>query len=364
MNDTALLEFDFDGLSEADIREEIIAPLLRKLGYRSGTENNILREKQVELRYPKMYLGRKKPKQDLVLRGIPDYICEARGITRWAIEAKAPSQPIGRDDIEQAHSYSMHPELAAPLFVLCNGHEFLVFRTNHGPAAAPILALTYTDIQNKFYILENLLSPKALNQHYPVRVVDLGEPLADGHGSTAKVVGGITRHLEIRTLWEGVPEEFDQSEAKNVEKLVGFQAAITGNRIYRDNDRGIVADIEMSIAHENLKKLVDTLGLAERIYVTRDWRVSQDPLNPTIFEYSFKSYIPAGTSIYDITSWSENIAPVDSEIYWYEEAIGFLKDDRFSGVYTARALLTFPSFDSNIRYWTLVRGSYEIELQT
>ncbi len=30
------VEFDFVGLNEQDIREEIIAPLLRELGYRSA----------------------------------------------------------------------------------------------------------------------------------------------------------------------------------------------------------------------------------------------------------------------------------------------------------------------------------------
>ncbi|MBU6475326.1 MAG: hypothetical protein KGQ70_05120, partial [Alphaproteobacteria bacterium] len=47
--------FDFSTLSEADIREEIVAPLLKSLGYRSGTENNIIREQT--LRYPHISLG-------------------------------------------------------------------------------------------------------------------------------------------------------------------------------------------------------------------------------------------------------------------------------------------------------------------
>jgi hypothetical protein len=49
--------FDFNSLNETDIREEIIAPLLRYLGYRSGTANNIIREQH--LTYPKSSLGRK-----------------------------------------------------------------------------------------------------------------------------------------------------------------------------------------------------------------------------------------------------------------------------------------------------------------
>ena len=50
--------YNFDCLIETDIREEIISPLLRLLNYRSGTENNIIREQS--LNYPHMFLGRKK----------------------------------------------------------------------------------------------------------------------------------------------------------------------------------------------------------------------------------------------------------------------------------------------------------------
>ena len=53
---------DFTGLNEADIREEVIAPLIRTLGYRSNTEHNVTRE--WPLRYPYNYLGRKNPKKD------------------------------------------------------------------------------------------------------------------------------------------------------------------------------------------------------------------------------------------------------------------------------------------------------------
>ena len=45
-------------MNETDVREEDAMPLLRKLGYATGTANDILREKALE--YPKDFLGRKK----------------------------------------------------------------------------------------------------------------------------------------------------------------------------------------------------------------------------------------------------------------------------------------------------------------
>ncbi|MGJ7536168.1 MULTISPECIES: hypothetical protein [unclassified Variovorax] len=48
----------FDAMNEADVREEVIAPLIKAMGYRTGTENNVLRE--LSLTYSRVQLGREK----------------------------------------------------------------------------------------------------------------------------------------------------------------------------------------------------------------------------------------------------------------------------------------------------------------
>jgi type I site-specific restriction endonuclease len=123
---------NFDRMNEADIRAEVIDPLLRLLGYQSGTEFNIVRERT--LRYPRISLGRKKP-TDPEVKGRPDYILEIRGLDRWIVEAKPPNTDISHDDIEQAYSYAFLPEVAAGYFVLCNGKRFQIFKTVDGPSA-------------------------------------------------------------------------------------------------------------------------------------------------------------------------------------------------------------------------------------
>ena len=80
-------------MGETDGREEIVAPLLRHLGYRSSTINDIVREQN--LRYPNLQLGRRKP-TDPLLRGKADYICIAGGLVKWVIEAKTPGQAPGQ----------------------------------------------------------------------------------------------------------------------------------------------------------------------------------------------------------------------------------------------------------------------------
>src|SRR5262245_61612627 len=122
----------FERLNETDVREEVIAPLLKSLGYQSGTQNDIIREQN--LRYPRVFLGRKKG-NDPPLRGKADYILEVQGRLRWVVEAKPPSSPLGLEEIEQAWTYASHPEIRALYFVVCNGRSLSVYQTANGPKA-------------------------------------------------------------------------------------------------------------------------------------------------------------------------------------------------------------------------------------
>ena len=86
---------NFDSWSEADVREEFLAPLLANLGYEKGTANDIFRE--LSLSYPRTAFGTRKP-TDPPLRGAPDYICEvgfpSGRKVKWVLEAKNPSEPL------------------------------------------------------------------------------------------------------------------------------------------------------------------------------------------------------------------------------------------------------------------------------
>jgi len=90
---------NFDSMNEADVREEVVAPLLRHLGYQSGTANNVIREQY--LSYRRMALGRRKP-TDRVIRGKADYVCSVGGLVNWVIEAKSPAEFLNELTEEQA----------------------------------------------------------------------------------------------------------------------------------------------------------------------------------------------------------------------------------------------------------------------
>jgi hypothetical protein len=123
---------NFDQMNEADIRAEVIDPLLRLLGYRSGTELNIERERM--LRYPRMSLGRKKP-TDPEIRGRPDYILETRGVDRWIIEAKPPNQEISQE-ISTRHlaiRFSPKSQLHISFSAMADEFKFIKRLTDRAP---------------------------------------------------------------------------------------------------------------------------------------------------------------------------------------------------------------------------------------
>jgi hypothetical protein len=116
---------DFGTMNETDVREIIVRPLIERLGYRHGTDANIRTEQT--LRYARSFLGRKNPKKDPPLVGRADYICDVISFGRWIVEVKSPGQDLTQDDVEQAHTYAAHPEIAATFFLVTNGRVFRLY---------------------------------------------------------------------------------------------------------------------------------------------------------------------------------------------------------------------------------------------
>jgi len=352
---------NFAEMNEADVRAEVIDPLLQRLGYSSGTENNILRERHIELRYPHIFLGRKKPEKDPVLRGIPDYICEVREYGRWVIEAKPPSQDIGVDDVEQAHSYSVHPEIQARLFVLCNGRSLLAFESIRGPGANPILELSYEEISTQHYVLTNLLGPSAFRSRYPVTEVDFGQPLADGLGSRATIVGGFSRYDEIEAIGDRLPQGMPPLDFSGMQNLCGVVHSIVGDDCFRDGTDGIVANVRVPSFHEMLRNFAKSINLEVTRYVCRDQFISKDPNCPSIFEATIQYVIPQGTQLLNLGDWTKSQAPLPIPVTSYSEAVGHLDQNCFKGSYSNRTVLLFDAGDIDFDIWLFMQGVFEVQ---
>lgn len=148
--------FDFKRLNSPDfkedsVREELILPLIQKLGYQ-GTQ--IIRSKT--LQHPYIKIGSKKRAINIV----PDYLFKVEESYAWVLDAKAPNEDIKRgENVEQVWSYATHPEVRTKFFALCNGHAFSLFRQDSD--SEPVLYFELKDIEEYWERLATLLAADA-----------------------------------------------------------------------------------------------------------------------------------------------------------------------------------------------------------
>jgi len=154
-----LKDFNYAVLSnpeygEDSVREEIIFPIIRSLGYSSDGNNKIIRSRK--LLHPFVSIGSQKKKISI----IPDYVMEIDGKPSWIMEVKAPNQDIlNTKYTEQAYSYAIHSEIRALYYALCNGKEFLLY---HVSEYKPVLHFNIKLLSFYWGQLEHLLSPENL----------------------------------------------------------------------------------------------------------------------------------------------------------------------------------------------------------
>lgn len=133
---------------EDSVREVIILPILKQLGYE---QQNIIRSKS--LKHPFIKIGSKKRPIKLV----PDYSLKVENNFAWVLDAKSPDERVtNSDNIEQVYSYSEHPEIRSTYFALCNGLEFALYRKE---IKEPILYFAMNEVEHYWDKLKLFLSP-------------------------------------------------------------------------------------------------------------------------------------------------------------------------------------------------------------
>lgn len=332
--------YDFESMNETAVREEIVAPLLRHLGYRSTTSNNIIHEHH--LIYRQLQLGRKNPAKDPPLRGIADYICVAGGQVRWTIETKPPSEQLDTDAKEQAWTYANHPQVRAVYFVLTNGRSFELYMTNRGADSPAVFQCTYAELASKLTTIENLLKPSSVLRDNKAQELDTLPPLADGLRSSAQVTSGWMR---IETL---VPE---------VPQFIGLTHTITGGTLERMGDGTIQAKLHTLVAFEKLQKLNSTLGIDVLNLLCTDKSLSTDEQSPTTFSGTQHVVIPEGVDMLDISRWCEWKLPIQMVFRAVTLATGVLKGNVFSGSFEGHMNMEF-----SVPLGVTLLGKFEIRL--
>lgn len=153
-------KFDFAILDDPEfkedaVREELIVPLLNRLGYTATGEHKITRSKALE--HPFVAIGSKAHKVNI----FPDYLLKPAGKAGWILDAKAPDEDIVKgQNVEQAYSYAIHPDVRVPIYALCNGRHLTVF---HISKLAPELVVSLPDIEAHWKSIEDLLNPVAMS---------------------------------------------------------------------------------------------------------------------------------------------------------------------------------------------------------
>lgn len=141
---------------EDTVREEIITPILKALGYSAFTKNKIIRSKNLE--HPYVQFGTVSKKVTM----IPDYLIQVENKNAFIIEAKHPREDIQRGKSpEQAYSYAIHREIKVKTYVLCNGKNFVVFDVDK---REPILNLKICELEENWDSLFRELSPLAFTK--------------------------------------------------------------------------------------------------------------------------------------------------------------------------------------------------------
>ena len=150
--------FDFSILADPDfkedaVREELITPILNRLGYSATGDHRILRSKT--LVHPFVDIGTKNYKVNI----FPDYLLSVSGSIKWVLDAKAPGENIltGKH-VEQAFSYAIQKDVRVLVYGLCNGHALAIFDVSH---QEPILHMPLAAIDAGWDEVNKVLCPMA-----------------------------------------------------------------------------------------------------------------------------------------------------------------------------------------------------------
>lgn len=152
---------------EDSVREEIILPIIKGLGYGANKPNQIIRSRK--LLHPFVSIGSKR--KEIYI--IPDYLFEVDNKPAWILDAKSPSESIvNSKHVEQAYSYSIHSDVRVKFFALCNGLEFALYNIEE---IKPILHFPVKALPLYWETLRQFLTPEYVFTKNPLKYCkDLG----------------------------------------------------------------------------------------------------------------------------------------------------------------------------------------------
>lgn len=222
---------DPDTLNEDDVREDVISPMIRSLGYSLSGDKTVRRSKK--LAHPFVYIGSRRHRISVV----PDYTLFLNNRPVLIIEAKRPSVSVDQGPaLQQAYSYAIHPDIRCPNYSVCNGLEFIMYQTS---GRTPVIHSTIEEIVADWPRFFHEMSPSKLSHPF------LRELNPDFGNHVALL--GYTSHIEFtfEDLAIQVLSKLDNDKSWNVQtsyETGGISFAVS-------------IDIDETIAHHILNAL-------------------------------------------------------------------------------------------------------------
>jgi hypothetical protein len=156
-------DFDFSVLDDPNykedaVREDLVAPLLRALGYQPTGKQRMQRSQS--LFHPFVMIGSQKRQIHIV----PDYTLWYEDQAVLVLDAKRPSESLVKSThVEQAFSYAIHPDVRTRSYALCNGRELVLYDIDrHGP----VFRIRLNELGDRWTDALKHLSPEALIDHH------------------------------------------------------------------------------------------------------------------------------------------------------------------------------------------------------
>lgn len=290
-------------LSEVDVREEFVAPILNALGYSSFGPNLIIRERTI--RYSFTYLGRKGKRGEIPLAGRPDYELQAGPNHRVVIECKSSDTVLSDDDIDQAYSYASHPEVKAVVYVLTNGHKTEVYHTFNSNPYEPVISLSFERIK---FLPQSLsfLTPTEIIRAFPLPQTKIDVPLISGGDQSEYSALGWLQYDDagMDLLGNQLP----------LHDLIGLKSDIADGSLKRNSDGRIEVKFETISRNSKFREFQKSLEWGSVKGVAHSPYLAEDSKNPTLIAGDYNAIIEAGESMVNPMDGSSFVNPINQMI--------------------------------------------------
>ena len=141
--------------------------------------------------------------------------------------------------------------------------------------------------------------------------------------------------------------------------LLGMRNAVRGQDVQRTEDGLIEARIELQPAFSAFDELNRALGFIPIVFKCADAVISGDPSRPSIFSNISNVTISKGTALPASAVTPGGVVASDCKIIYYNEAVGYLVGQVFSGTFRSEQELAPVGGPAQIvNHW----GLFELQL--